>query len=210
MRAAALSAVPVRVLVLAACAASASGSAACRSSRTAPPPAGPDAPPVTPTAALPTNEPGVYQDPEGLFTMRFGARPDVDVKREPLGAGEIVTTTLSVASDTRLAMTMKLEMSEVAAYDCQKGLDGMRDRTLGNMGCEPTQEKPLELRGHPGREVLFSCTKRPMRGAMAVYCDDTAVAAAHRVIAYEVIAAYADQAWDEADARIFLAGFSLR
>lgn len=157
-----------------------------------------------------TTAPGVYEDPDGLFTMRFLARPEVDVKREPLGAGEIVTTTLSVASDARLTIAMKLVLSHVGAYDCAKGLTGMRDHTLANMGCAPTAERSVELRGHPGREVLFSCTRRPMRGAMAIYCDESALATSRRVTAYEVIAAYSEHAWDEAEARAVLSGFALR
>lgn len=172
------------------------------------PPPGPPRAISAPSAAA--ADPATYQDPEGLFTVRLGGRAEVQVHREPLGAGEIVTTTASTSSDARLAMAMKLVISEVAAYDCAKGLAGMRDHTLANMGCSPTAENPTELRGRPGREILFTCTKRPMRGAMTIYCDDAQLLTSHRVTAYEVVAAYADSAWDEADARAILTSFTLR
>ncbi len=183
---------------------------ACGSSPRASTPATPSGAPSSGSEPVANAEPGTYQDPDGVFQVKLGAQPDVDVKREPLGAGEIVTTTLSTSTDTRLAMAMKLVMSEVAAYDCAKGLAGMRDHTLANMGCTPTAEKAVELKGRPGREVLFSCTKRPMRGAMAIYCDDGALASQKRVTNYEVIAAYQERAYDEADAKALLASFQLR
>jgi hypothetical protein len=179
------------------------------------PPAGgagsPSADPgVAPDAPARPSDPAIYADPEGRFTVRFGAPPSVEVKREPLGVGEIVTTTASLSSDARLLMAMKLVMTEVARYDCAKGLAGMRDHTLAKMGCAPTSEKAVELRGRPGREVAFACTKRPMKGAMTIVCDDAALMTRQEVHAYEIIVAYAESSFDEAEARAFLASFDLR
>lgn len=159
---------------------------------------------------LRSSDPAVYVDPGGEFLVRFGVQPKVEQKREPLGAGEMVTTTASLSSDTRLLLVMRLEMTEVARYDCQKGMDGMRDHTLSNMGCTKTEEKRLEIRGRASREVLFSCTKRPMKGLMQLVCDDARLASTQKVRAYEIIAAYTERFFDEADARAFVQSFDLR
>ncbi len=117
----------------------------------------------------------------------------------------MITTSLSSVADDPLYMAVKVNLENIGTYDCQKGLDGMRDQTMKRVGCKVNDEKRIEVKGNPAREVAFTCTNR--KGVMLLACD-ASKAAAKRYTAYEVVAS--GETMTDEIARRFLASFMLK
>lgn len=147
----------------------------------------------------------VYEDPDGQFAIRFPLPFEVDRKSEALGGGTMLTTSLSTMNDDPLYMAVKVNLDNIAAYDCAKGLDGMRDETMRQVGCKITDEKRLEMKGNPSREITFTCPKR--RGVMLLACDATK-SSIKRYTAYEIVAS--GSTMTDAIARQFTTSFTLK
>jgi hypothetical protein len=164
-----------------------------------PPPAAPAGPPL-------------YSDPEGRFTARMVGAVETSSSTENLPQGGVVATTIvSTKDDAHLLIITALKLTGLAAgYDCEKGLTGMRDNTLQNLGCTASSDAPLQVAGHTARDVKFECTKTPTRGLLRMICDDSKLAASHEARAYSVMANYKTEAWNEAEATSFVAGFTLK
>lgn len=152
-----------------------------------------------------------HRDAAGAFEARFPAPPSVQEIAPPQKSPnemKLTVTNAQLAEEARLLVATKVVMTEVESYDCDSGLNGMLKTALAGMGCSPSEETPHELQGLPGRDVSFTCQKRPMRGVMRIVCDVRNLAA-HTVTAYSLMAAYQNESWNAAEASRFLDGFSL-
>lgn len=154
---------------------------------------------------------GAYRDPDDAFDVTFPGAPHVQQEDEPIAgsAGELRSTFLTWSTDTRLLMVGKLRLLRIERYDCTRGLTGMRDLTLRNMGCSATAETPTTLGGRPALDVEFACQKRPYRGRMRVACDASGVGTRHEAMAYSVMAMEQTARWNDEAARAFVDGFHL-
>lgn len=170
----------------------------------------PSAPSTAAASASPPS-PGVYRDPDDAFDVTFPGAPHVQQEDEPIAgsAGELRSTFLTWSTATRLLMVGKLRLLRIERYDCVRGLTGMRDLTLRNMGCAATAESPTTLGGRPALDVEFACQKRPYRGRMRVACDASGVGARHEAMAYSVMAMEQTAQWNDEAARAFVEGFHL-
>jgi len=152
-----------------------------------------------------------HRDAKGAFQIKFPEAPLLEQndpqKKSPQDMALSVTNA-KYADDFRLLVATKVELSDVGRYDCETGMAGMWKSSLTGMGCAAIDDQPHELRGLPGREVLFNCTKRPTRGVMWLGCDASALAT-HRVTAFSLMAVYQNDAWNSEEARAFLDSFEL-
>jgi hypothetical protein len=168
----------------------------------------PRTPPPTASAApvvAPPAKPRTYDDQDGQFSIQFPLPFEVERASGALGGGTMVTTSVSTSTDNPLYIALKVNLENITSYDCEKGLDGMRDQTMLKVGCTPTDEKRFEVKGNAAREVSFSCTKR--RGIMLLICDATK-GAAKRYTVYEIAASGATMTDDVA--RQFTSSFTLK
>jgi hypothetical protein len=152
-----------------------------------------------------------HRDAKGAFQMKFPEAPLLEQNDPPRKSPEemaLSVTNAKYADDLRLLVATKVELSDVGRYDCQTGMAGMWKSSLAGMGCQAIDDQPHELRGLPGREVLFSCTKRPTRGVMWLGCDASALSS-RRVTAFSLLAVYQNTAWNSQEARAFLDSFEL-
>jgi hypothetical protein len=186
------------------------GSTQAKAARDLPPV--PSAPPPTAASTPPeAGGPTAYRDPDDAFDVTFPGAPRVQQEDEPIAgsAGELRSTFLTWSTDSRLLMVGKLRLLRIERYDCTRGLTGMRDLTLRNMGCSATAEKPTTLGGRPALDVEFACQKRPYRGRMRVACDASGVGTRHEAMAYSVMAMEQTARWNDEAARAFVDGFHL-
>ncbi len=184
------------------------GSTQATTTRDLPP--APSAPPPAAASASPPSS-GVYRDPDDAFDVTFPGAPRVQQEDEPIAgsAGELRSTFLTWSTGTRLLMVGKLRLLRIERYDCARGLSGMRDLTLRNMGCTATTESPTTLGGRSALDVEFACQKRPYRGRMRVACDASGVGSRHEAMAYSVMAMERAAEWNDEAARAFVDGFHL-
>ena len=160
---------------------------------------------ATPTAAAPTSTSRAFEDPEGQFSVRFPVPFESERTSEALAGGTMITLSLVTPGSDPLYMAVKVTLDDIAAYDCQKGLDGMRDETMARVGCKVDNERKYEIKGNPAREIVFTCTKR--HGVMLLACDPTKAATKHYT-AYEIVGS-GSQITEES-ARQFTGSFVLK
>lgn len=152
-----------------------------------------------------------HRDAEGAFEAKFPGAPSIEHVEPPQKSPEdmrLSVTNATYADDFRLLVATKLVLTDVGRYECEGGLNGMVKSSLAGMGCAADEDVAKAFQGFPGREVTFSCSKRPMRGIMRVGCDASALAS-KRVLAYSTMAAFQNEAWSADAARAFLDGFVL-
>ncbi len=152
-----------------------------------------------------------HRDSAGAFEARFPATPTVQEIKPPRSSPEemqLAVTNAQLAEETRLLVATKVVMTDVQKYDCESGLKGMVKTALAGMGCSASEETPREVQGLPGRDVSFTCQKRPMRGVMRIGCDVQKLAE-HSVTAYSLMAAYQNESWNAEEAARFLDSFAL-
>lgn len=152
-----------------------------------------------------------HRDAAGAFEARFPAPPtlqEINPPRKSAADMQLVVTNAQNADDTRLLVATKVLMTDVSNYDCDAGLGGMVQSSLSGMGCTAGEVKPRELAGLPGREVTFTCDKRPMRGVMRIGCD-ARKKSERTVTAYSMMAAYKNESWNAEEAETFLSSFTL-
>ena len=163
-------------------------------------------------SATPSSQSGSvtpYKSPNGIYEAKFFGEPSVEKNEELQPAGvTLVTTSVTEASEARLFMINELALSKIVQYDCKVGLSGMIKKSLERMGCTSEDDQPIALAGRPGRDVRFTCDKRPARGRMRVYCDVRDLATGH-VTAYSVMALYQNELWNPPEASVFLDSFIL-
>lgn len=153
-----------------------------------------------------------YRDPAGVFEARFPTDPTVKEDR-PAGDAEISDKRLTSISaqfsdEENLFSVARIELADVKGYDCAGGLVGMVKSSLEAMGCNADEDRERAFGPLPGREVEFSCSKRPMRGVMRVGCDVRELDKG-RVHAYSTMAAGRNESWRGDQARSFLDSFVL-
>lgn len=152
-----------------------------------------------------------FDDAAKTFSARFPG-PPVEQRRAPVPSADdplaLDASELRFADDHRLLTASSVTLSNVTRYDCDAGLDGMIKSSLESMGCTASESAPKTVLGLPGRELSFSCQKRPMQGKMRMACDSSRLAE-HRVIVFSAMAALHHDAWDAELASGFLDGVEL-
>jgi hypothetical protein len=152
-----------------------------------------------------------HRDAAGAFEARFPSPPTLQELRPPRKSPKemvLAVTNAQVATETRLLVATKVLMTEVSNYDCEDGMTGMVQSSLTGMGCTASEEKPRELQGLVGREISFTCQRRPMRGIMLIGCDARKISD-HTATAYSMIAAYQNELFDAEEASTFVNSFTL-
>ena len=152
-----------------------------------------------------------HRDAAGAFEARFPSPPalqQLDPPRKSDKDMQLVVTNAQVAEEARLLVATKVVMTDVAKYDCESGLKGMVETSLAGMGCTASEDTAREVQGLPGRQIHFTCQKRPMQGLMRIVCDARKIAD-HSVTAYSMMAAYKNDTFRPDEATMFLDGFRL-
>lgn len=153
-----------------------------------------------------------YRDPAGVFEVRFPADPTVKEDRSAADAEtsdkRLTSVSAQFADEENLFSVARIELADVKGYDCAGGLVGMVKSSLEAMGCAADEDRERAFGPLPGREVEFSCVKRPMRGVMRVGCDVRELGKG-RVHAYSTMAAGRNESWRGDQARAFLDSFVL-
>lgn len=104
-----------------------------------------------------------FSPPDGSFTVRLPADPEVQEQTVPTEAGDVPISMYLVEDDDGMVMVatngFPPAVAEVIAggddATIQAPLDGGRDGAISNVGGMLQEEKPITVAGKPGREFTF-------------------------------------------------------